>query len=321
MLKGLPIAAAGELLVEFVSHTKGCALEQIGAFSGPYPSGAPAIFLDQAARMGASTRMYGGVGDDGFGRTLLLRLQNDHVDTEGVAILKGRSTGTAFVSYYDDGSRDFIFHLTDTAADGFTFDPATWPNTPILLHISAASLGSPSMRHTIMSAMDHVLTHGGKICCDPNARPELMTDPDSRAALWQVIEQSHVLMPSTSDLDFLFPDLNEAAAVDRLLQAKAEIIVIKRGAGGVTVVGNGERHDFAGHNVTEVDPTGAGDCFCGTFVALLTQGQPLAEAARRANAAGAIAVTRRGPMEGNSTPQEITAFLAAVETDPQGSKE
>lgn len=73
--------------------------------------------------------------------------------------------------------------------------------------------------------------------------------------------------------------------------------------------GHGERHDFTGHDVTEIDPTGAGDCFCGTFVSLLAQGASLYDAGLRANAAGAIAVTRRGPMEGNSDPAEITRFL------------
>jgi sugar/nucleoside kinase (ribokinase family) len=56
-----------------------------------------------------------------------------------------------------------------------------------------------------------------------------------------------------------------------------------------------------------VDPTGAGDCFCGTFVTLSAAGQPLLLALTRANAAGALAVTRLGPMEGNSTLAEIDA--------------
>ncbi|WP_310724672.1 PfkB family carbohydrate kinase, partial [Burkholderia multivorans] len=59
----------------------------------------------------------------------------------------------------------------------------------------------------------------------------------------------------------------------------------------------------------EVDPTGAGDCFGGTLVASLVAGVPLDAALRRANAAGAIAVTRRGPMEGNSNAAEIERFL------------
>lgn len=318
MLKSLSIATVGEILVEFVSHTTGCALERIGTFSGPYPSGAPAIFLDQAARMGAKTEMFGGIGDDGFGRAVLKRLKDDGVGTSGISTIMGRSTGTAFVSYYGDGSRDFIFHLADTAADSFSISLGSLPDAPILLHVSAASLGSAPLRKLIMSTVRHVLQKGGSICCDPNARPELMKDDEARKALGEVIEQSHILMPSTSDLEFLYPNLEEDAAVNRLLQSGAGIIVIKRGAKGATVVGNGERLDLPGHMVEELDPTGAGDCFCGTFVSLLTQGASLADAGRMANAAGAIAVTRRGPMEGNSTPQEINDFLAARETNISG---
>lgn len=317
MLQGFTIATVGEILVEFVSHTKGCALERVGAYSGPYPSGAPAIFLDQAARMGARTEMFGGVGEDGFGRAVLKRLQEDGVGTNGVSVIKGLSTGTAFVSYYEDGSRDFIFHLANTAAESFDIQAGSLPDTPMVLHVSAASLGSAPLRAAIMKMVGHVLETGGKITCDPNARPELMRDDAARTALQEVIDQSYCLMPSTSDLGYLFPDLDETAAVARLLDSKAEIVVIKRGAAGATVVGNGARHDFAGHAVEEIDPTGAGDCFCGTFVSLLTQGASLAEAGKLANAAGAIAVTRRGPMEGNSTPQEINAFLGARETGAQ----
>ncbi|WP_415183811.1 carbohydrate kinase family protein [Phaeovulum sp.] len=319
MQKTDAIATVGEILVEFVSHTKGCALEQITQYSGPYPSGAPAIFLDQAARMGARTLMFGGVGDDGFGRAILKRLKDDGVGTEGVSIVKGRTTGTAFVSYFEDGRRDFIFHLANTAADSFHIAPDTLPQDPGFLHISAASLGIAPLRDSILSTMRHVLNAGGKITCDPNARPELMTDVSAREALQEVVAHSYCLMPSTSDLNFLFPDLKEEEAIDHLLQSRAKIIVIKRGAAGATVVGNGKRHDFAGHKVTEIDPTGAGDCFCGTFVSLLAQGASLDRAGQLANAAGAISVTRRGPMEGNSTLKEIESFLSARGITTEGT--
>lgn len=302
------IVTVGEILVEFVSHTANCGLETVGDYSGPYPSGAPAIFLDQAARMGARTEMIGGVGADGFGRCVLQRLTQDGVGTGGINVTEDQSTGVAFVSYYDSGARDFIFHLPGTAADTFDLpriqDPA---NT--VLHVSASSLGVVSLRGRIMEAVRIVSEAGGRITCDPNARPELMRDSLAMSAIRDVMDRSYCLLPSTSDLQFLYPDLTEEAAVARLLDAKAEVIAIKRGAKGATVVGHGERFEFDGHRVEEFDPTGAGDCFCGTFVALLTQGVSLFEAGRLANAAGAIAVTRRGPMEGNSGPADITAFL------------
>jgi len=303
------IVTVGELLVEFVSHAQNCGLRKISDYSGPYPSGAPAIFLDQAARMGAPTEMIGGVGDDGFGQSLISRLKADGVGTRGVTVNTDCTTGVAFVSYYDDGSRNFIFHMTDTASDHFTIPDDLFDPSQAILHVSAASLGNARMREMIIEEVRRVDTAGGKISCDLNARPELTRDDAVRDALVEVMDRSTYLMPSTSDLTFLFPDLSESAAIEKLFQSKAEVIVIKRGAAGATIVSSNERYDYQGHAVNEIDPTGAGDCFCGTFISLLAQGETLQNAGAQANAAGAIAVTRRGPMEGNSSLAEIAAFL------------
>jgi sugar/nucleoside kinase (ribokinase family) len=303
------IVTAGEILVEFVSHHPNCALEKIAEYSGPYPSGAPAIFLNQAARMGASTEMIGGVGADGFGNSVLQRLKADGVGVQNVNISEKRTTGVAFVSYYDSGERDFIFHLGGTAAEDFEIPQTLFNQSDAILHVSASSLGAAPMREKIMTAVRQLADAGGWITCDPNARPELLKDKPAMDAMHEVIERSYCLMPSIDDLKFLFPDLGEEEAIKRLLDTNAKVVTIKRGPTGATVVGNGERYDFEAHGVEEIDPTGAGDSFCGTFIALLSQGASLNDAGRLANAAGAIAVTRRGPMEGNSSTQEITRFL------------
>lgn len=313
------VLTVGELLVEFVSHEKGCALERVVDYSGPYPSGAPAIFIDQAARMGARTAMFGSVGDDGFGRALLRRLRDDGVGIDGIHVIPDMTTGTAFVSYHDDGSRDFIFHLHGSAAEQVVFSSESLPCGDLTLHVSASSLGPERLRVAILDAVDAVLSRGGRICCDPNARPELMRDEGGRQALEMIVNQSFCIMPSTSDLEFLYPGVKEESAIENLLSGSAEIVAIKRGAEGATVVGRGERYDLPGHHVEEIDATGAGDCFCGTFIALLAEGRSIHEAARLANAAGAIAVTRRGPMEGNSTREELTQFIASNDV-PGGAR-
>lgn len=59
-----------------------------------------------------------------------------------------------------------------------------------------------------------------------------------------------------------------------------------------------------------VDSNGAGDAHTGTLAALLAQGVPLEDALDRANAAGALAVTRVGPAT-CPTAEEIDAALAA----------
>ena len=63
-------------------------------------------------------------------------------------------------------------------------------------------------------------------------------------------------------------------------------------------------------SVATVDSTGGGDAFCGALAAALAEGRSLAEAARRAVAAGALATTHVGAREGMPTLAELEEFLA-----------
>ena len=61
------ILTMGELIVEIMRPKEDMPLDMAGTFLGPFPSGAPAIFIDTAARLGHSAAIIGGVGDDDFG--------------------------------------------------------------------------------------------------------------------------------------------------------------------------------------------------------------------------------------------------------------
>ena len=304
------IIAVGELLTEFVSHQKGCELRALSQYSGPYPSGAPAICIDQAARVGASTRIFGAVGKDNFGNALIDRLQSNGVETSGIARLAHKTTGVAFVSYFEDGSRTFIFHLNGTAADTIQPDSIQMPSGPLIMHFSGSSLGNPDLRAAIDQTASEVVRLGGLISCDPNVRPELMSDPQVKTVLIRLIGKSSYLFPSDSDLEFLYPDVSQEEAIAHLLDTGVQTIALTRGQQGSTIfTNNRDPILLGGHAVEEVDPTGAGDCFCGTFLAMIADGQSIEKCGQYANAAGAIAVTKRGPMEGNSNLDTIERFM------------
>jgi sugar/nucleoside kinase (ribokinase family) len=65
-----------------------------------------------------------------------------------------------------------------------------------------------------------------------------------------------------------------------------------------------------GFRVDVLDTTGAGDTHTGTFIAALARGADALDAARTANAAAALSVTRRGPATAPSA-AELARFLAA----------
>jgi sugar/nucleoside kinase (ribokinase family) len=108
----------------------------------------------------------------------------------------------------------------------------------------------------------------------------------------------------------LFPGDDFAAMAGRLVGGRAEIVVLKRGdRGALGMSRSGDLVDMPAFAVTVLDPTGAGDCFCATLITLVGSGMGFGEALSHANAAGALAVGRVGPMEGNSTLDEIEALL------------
>ena len=87
------------------------------------------------------------------------------------------------------------------------------------------------------------------------------------------------------------------AALDRLAEHLPQdvLLVVRDGPQGCWIQQADERRHVPGFAVQAVDSNGAGDAHAGVFVAGLARGLEAHEAARRANAAAALAVTRWGP--------------------------
>ncbi|SEU16680.1 Sugar or nucleoside kinase, ribokinase family [Pseudomonas sp. NFR09] len=96
-------------------------------------------------------------------------------------------------------------------------------------------------------------------------------------------------------------DLNRHLPGDALL-------VVRDGPNGCWVSRNGQPEHVPGFKVTAVDSNGAGDAHAGVFIAGLADGLAPAQAARRANAAAALAVTRWGPATSPGS-AEVDALL------------
>lgn len=114
----------GEILVEIMADEPGDGFRAPIALAGPFPSGAPAIFIDQVARMGQPCGIISKVGRDDVGRVNTDRLAADGVDVSVISINPDRQTGSAFVRYRADGSRDFVFNIGQSAFGTMPDSPA-----------------------------------------------------------------------------------------------------------------------------------------------------------------------------------------------------
>jgi sugar/nucleoside kinase (ribokinase family) len=295
------VIALGELLVEVMRRQVDQPLSQPGEFVGPFPSGAPAIFIDAVARLGIPAGFIGVTGQDAFGTCVLDRLVGDGVDTTWVRTVPGYTTGIAFVAYRGDGGRNFVFHLPQAAAA--LLDPSdvqeAYVSQASFVHITGSALSiSSSACQACYKAVRVCKAAGGQVSFDPNIRPELLGIDQVKAICEPVLEHCDLLLPSGSEAAMLTGETDERAACQALVARGIPIVALKRGKGGSTVFTAHQVIDAPPLEVDEIDPTGAGDCYGAAFVVGLLEGWELERVARFANVVGALAVTKKGPMEG-----------------------
>ena len=140
------------------------------------------------------------------------------------------------------------------------------------MHVSGSALGDGGMAAKVLRVCKALHDKGVAITFDPNVRKELIGNPAYFGAVKEIIGMASIFLPSDEDALTLFPGraLEDYAA--ELFANGARAVVLKKGDKGCEgVTREGERASFAAHKVTVLDPTGAGDCFCATFVTLWTK--------------------------------------------------
>jgi tagatose kinase len=303
----------GEMLVEIMRPRAGMRLDQAGDFRGPFPSGAPVIFIDAAARLGHTTGIIGGVGKDDFGACLLDRLRGHGVDVRFVLESAGRATAVAFVVYFPDGSRKFIYHIDGTPAVQAVFPREKQPEVPRFFHVMGCSLmANDGFRESIFEAARYFADRGAQVSFDPNIRPELLGDRPLGSVVGPIMERCSVLLPGVAEMEMLSGTKGVEPSVKKLFASPSlQLIVLKRGKSGATVYArDGAVIEVPAFSVTEVDPTGAGDCFDAGFLCGLLENRPLRECGRLAAAAGALDAAAFGPAEGDISPATVAKLMA-----------
>ena len=223
------------------------------------------------------------------------------------------TTGVAFVAYFPDGSRKFLYHIRN-AASGIVDKSrvvSSYFKGARFLHINGSAVSiNQDWKETIYFAIEIARKNGVKISFDPNIRPEILGVEKVRALCQPIIDNASIIFPSGEEATMLTGKNNPEEASLALLEKGADIVVLKKGSQGSTVYARGSKYNVPAFDVEEIDPTGAGDCFDAGFLVSLIQKRSLKESARYANAVGALAVTRKGPMEGAPFPEEVDKLMA-----------
>ncbi len=243
-------------------------------------------------KLGLRAAAVGAVGSDVFGDFLIGLMAERGVDATGVHRDPALPTSTSVVLVDAAGERTFL-HLKGANGTVRVEDLGGAPYAGRALHIAGALVLDGLDGEPTAAVLAEARRRGIHTSLDP------VFDPSGR---WDRV------LPALAHCDLVTPGLAEAraiageddaaAAAARLRRLGAAAVAITLGPDGCLVDGDG----FAGHVpgclVPAVDGTGAGDAFAAGFLYGRLRGWPLERCARVANAAGALATTSAGAVEG-----------------------
>lgn len=269
-------------------------------------AGGAVTTLLAAARSGAACVHAGAVGMGPNGDLVRAALAADGVVLSAPPV-PGDDTGICVVLVEPTAERTFV--TTQGAERQVTVESlaTSAPAAGDLVCVSGYSLVGRT-RDPLLGWLE-TLDDGVLVVLDPGAT-FAEADPDARAAL---LRRTDVWTGNADETAALtgVAGIRESAEVAVTLLARAgAVAVVRDGPRGCVIRREGRTEHLPGHPQRPVDTNGAGDTHTGVLLAERAAGADWLRAAARANAAGAVKVTRRGP-DTAPTRAEIDAFLAA----------
>jgi 5-dehydro-2-deoxygluconokinase len=337
------LACLGRLAVDLYAQQVGSRLEDVSSFA-KYLGGSSANIAFGAARLGMRAAMVSRVGDEQMGRFLTETLQREGCDTSQVQIDPQRLTALVLLGLKDRDTFPLLFYRENCAdmalaADAISEDFIAQCRA---LLITGTHLSAPGVRAASTTALAYAEKHGVLRVLDIDYRPVLWGltkrgEGENRfveseavtAQLQAVLPEFDLLIGTTEEFSIaggvpgdLLASLREVRKVTKAA------FVVKLGAAGCCFIPGAvpERIEDAatvqGERIEVMNVLGAGDAFAAGLLTGFLQGQSFDEAARLANACGAIVVSRHACAPAMPTPQELSHWFSGqrnpkVDSDQQ----
>jgi ribokinase len=290
----LMILVAGSANLDFVvraDHIPAPGETVLGREFKTFPGGKGANQAIACARAGAApTAMLLALGNDAFAVPL-----EESLNASGVALHIKRAaehpTGTAFICVSDDAENA----ITVAPGANNTLRPDDLPPLHGFSHL-LLQLETPLESVTAYAAAAQA--SGVKVAL--NAAPA-QTLPD------ELLKLIDILLVNEGELTAI--SNRQGSLEDKLESLQVPCVVVTLGSRGAVARVDGQLFKQAAYPVSPIDTTGAGDSFCGAFVAALSRGSDVKQALQQASAAGALACTKAGAQSSIPTHAEVQSFL------------
>jgi ribokinase len=261
-----------------------------------------------AAGLGLPTMLVSSVGNDPLGDLLAQWLEARGVDTATVSRSGKHATSTSVILLSDQANQVVVHHRGANA--GIRLDSLTdklIDEAAVLLATSFSLV--PDMRSGgLTSALTRMDRAGGTTALDVGPA---IGDPVTLDEIVPLLRFTRYLIGNSHELTQLTGSADWETAAAQLRAAGARNVVIKRGAAGASLRGNGADVDLPGFAVKAGIPVGAGDAFNVGFLCGVQRKLEPARAIRLGNAVAAMLISSGRGVMGSPNLAAVEKFLAA----------
>jgi ribokinase len=264
-----------------------------------------------ARRCGAQVSMVGKVGADQFGDAFMALMQTESID-HTYAVQDTSTTTSLGIPMIDPHGDNSIIGVPRANTLVTSAEIASAADYIRQHHILLLQLEIPLEASLAAARIAHQA--GLTVIFNPapaiHSLPALLPHAEAGESIIDWFIPNEVEAEMLSGVPVHDPQDAALAGEKILSQGVGRGVVITMGSAGVVAVLPGTHYHIPAFTVTPVDPTGAGDAFCGSFAAALSENMPIEQALRFASAAGALAVTQAGAEPSIPTRARIESFLS-----------
>jgi fructokinase len=309
------IVVGGEALVDLV--------DDHGLLT-PVPGGGPFNTAIALGRLGIPVAYLGTLSRDDYG-SLLARLLTDAGVEMSLVRWSDAPTPLAVVRRQDDGENAYTFYLTGTSLTDLPPEavPALSEHA-WAIHVGTLALAVDPPAAAYEALLDREARRR-TIVLDPNVRPAVFGDQVSyRVRFERLARLADVVKLSEHDAAWIYPELERADTLDRILGLGPRLVAITMGMLGAVAASREGQARVPAVAITVVDTVGAGDIFGAALLAALVERDALKPGATRslddslleeaveyAVTASAITCSRRGAVPPSRV--EIAAWMKRSE--------
>jgi ribokinase len=258
------------------------------------PGGKGANQAVAMAKLGAEVEMFGCVGDDTAGASLVKNMQETGVETKCIKTVAGTPTGLAMITVGDNDNTIVVVAGTNDHVDISYVNEVK----DSLLECEIVLLQHEIPQETVEYVIELCAENGVKVVLNPGP---------ARPVKQEILEKVTYLTPNEHEAAILFGD---DISFEEMMKKYPEKLVITQGSRGVsTCLESGEVILVPARKANVVDTTGAGDTLNGAFTVAITEGMDIAKALAFANTAAGLSTEKFGAQGGMPSRDEVNKAM------------